>query len=74
LRGALPELDIRQETNVVMFDVPDAAAFFGKAEAAGVLVFRYTPTRIRAVTHRGITAAAAERAAAVLTQIRGSTR
>ena len=34
MRGELPELDIRQETNVVMFDVPDAAAFFDKAETA----------------------------------------
>src|SRR5487761_983182 len=40
LRDELPELDIRQATNVVMFDVPDAAVFFAKAEAAGVLVFR----------------------------------
>jgi threonine aldolase len=74
LRGELPELEVRQETNVVMFDVPDSAAFFENAKAAGVLVFRYTPTRIRAVLHRGITAADAERAAAILSEIRISVR
>jgi threonine aldolase len=72
LRGGLPGLVITQETNVVMFDVPDAAVFFEKCRAAGVLVFRYAPTRIRAVLHRGITSAAVDRAAAVICDIQRS--
>jgi threonine aldolase len=74
LRSELPGLEIWQQTNVVMFDVPDATAFYSRAKAAGVLVFRYTPTRIRAVTHRGISMATAELAAAVLIEIRSSMR
>lgn len=57
LRADLPQLRLLQETNIVMFDVPDSALFFDKCRTTGVLVFRYTPTRIRAVFHRGITEA-----------------
>jgi threonine aldolase len=74
LRREFPGLVIQQETNVVMFDVPDAAAFFEKCRAAGVLVFRYTPTRIRLVLHRGIAPESADRAAAVLCDVLGSMR
>ncbi len=74
LRRELPGLQVRQETNVVMFDVPDAAAYFEKCQAAGVLVFRYTPTQIRAVIHRGITADTVDRAAAVLSDVFGALR
>ena len=49
-----------------MFDVPDAGLFFDKARAAGVLLFRYTPTRIRAVFHRGVNADDARTAAAAV--------
>lgn len=66
LRASLPDLRVRQETNIVMFDVPDSAAFFDRCRAAGVLVFRYTPTRIRVVFHRGVTEADAVEAAAVI--------
>lgn len=66
LRADLPNLAVRQETNIVMFDVPDAGLFFDKARAAGVLLFRYTPTRIRAVFHRGVTADDARTAAAAV--------
>jgi len=69
LRSSLPGLNVCQETNVVAFDVPDAAEYFEKCRAAGVLVFRYTPTRIRAVLHRGITAEAVDRAASVLADV-----
>jgi threonine aldolase len=74
IRLKLPGLNVRQQTNVVMFDVPDAASFFEKCQAAGVLVFRYTPTRVRAVLHRGITAEAVDHAAEVLTDALGSLR
>lgn len=74
IRLKFPGLNACQQTNVVMFDVPDAAAYFEKCRAAGVLVFRYTPTRIRAVLHRGITADAVGHAAAVLSDVLGSVR
>lgn len=63
LRAELPGLHVLQETNIVMFDVPDSALFFEKCRAAGVLVFRFTPTRVRAVFHRGISAGDARAAA-----------
>ncbi len=54
LRAELPGLHVLQETNIVMFDVPDSALFFEKCRADRVLVFRFTPTRVRAVFHRGV--------------------
>lgn len=66
LRSGLPDLEVRQQTNIVMFDVPNSALFFDKCRAAGVLVFRYTPTRIRAVFHRGISAGMAKTAASIV--------
>lgn len=54
IRSECPGLKVRQETNIVMFDVPDARDYFERCRAAGVMVFRFTPRRIRAVTHRGI--------------------
>ena len=46
--------------------MPDANLFFDKARAAGVLLFRYTPTRIRAVFHRGVNDEDARTAAAAV--------
>lgn len=63
LRAELPDLHVLQETNIVMFDVPDSALFFEKCRADRVLVFRFTPTRVRAVFHRGISADDARTAA-----------
>lgn len=54
IRSECPGLDVRQETNIVMFDVPDASDYFERCRAAGVMIFRFTPSRIRAVTHRGV--------------------
>jgi threonine aldolase len=66
LRCECPGLEVRQETNIVMFDVPDASDYFERCRAAGVLVFRFTPSRIRAVTHRGISSDAIGRAARLM--------
>jgi threonine aldolase len=66
LRSTCPGLEVRQETNIVMFDVPDAGDYFERCRAAGVMVFRFTPSRIRAVTHRGISSDDIGRAARLM--------
>ncbi|HUY50570.1 MAG TPA: aminotransferase class I/II-fold pyridoxal phosphate-dependent enzyme [Streptosporangiaceae bacterium] len=66
IRSGCPGLEVRQETNMVMFDVPDASDYFERCRAAGVMVFRFTPSRIRAVTHRGISRDDIDRAAKLM--------
>ena len=50
------------ETNIVAFEVPDAAAFCAAMEADGVLMGPLGPSRIRAVTHLDVDAAGIEEA------------
>lgn len=66
IRSECPGLEVVQETNIVMFDVPDASDYFERCRAVGVMVFRFTPTRIRAVTHRGVSNNDIEEAARVM--------
>ncbi len=54
------------DTNIVVFDRPDAAAFVEKAAAAGVRVATVGPVTVRLVTHLDVSRADAERAASVL--------
>jgi threonine aldolase len=57
------------QTNIVVVDHPDAAGVVAAARAAGVLVAPVGPTTVRAVTHLGIDATAARRAADVLASL-----
>jgi len=52
------------ETNIVVFDVPDAPAFCAALEAEGVLMGPLGPGRVRAVTHLDVDADGIERALA----------
>ena len=54
------------DTNIVVVDRPDAAAFVGAAADAGVRIAAVGPRAVRLVTHLDVTRADAERAAAVL--------
>ncbi|MFT3872175.1 MAG: GntG family PLP-dependent aldolase [Nocardioides sp.] len=54
------------DTNIVVFERADAAAFVGKAAEQGVRIATVGPTTVRLVTHLDITRAGAERAAAIL--------
>lgn len=54
------------DTNIVVVQRPDAAAFVEKAAAAGVRVATVGPTAVRLVTHLDVGRDDAERAAAVL--------
>jgi threonine aldolase len=57
-------------TNIVMFTVADARAVAERAAGKGVRLVAFAPDRIRAVTHRGVSAADADRAAAVVAAAR----
>jgi threonine aldolase len=50
------------ETNIVVFDVPDAGAFCAELERAGVKMGALGPRRVRAVTHLDVDRAGVERA------------
>ena len=52
------------ETNIVVFDVPDAEAFCTALERAGVRMGPFGPRRVRAVTHLDVDRAGIERAIA----------
>jgi threonine aldolase len=57
------------DTNIVMIDLPPGRAtetVAARARSAGVLVSEWSPTRVRLVTHLDVSAAAAERAGAVI--------
>lgn len=53
------------ETNIVVFDVPDADGFLAHLAEAGVAMTRLGPTTVRAVTHLDVDADGIERAVAV---------
>jgi threonine aldolase len=53
------------ETNIVIFDVPDAAAFAGALAADEVGMSTFGATRVRAVTHLDVDDAGIERALSV---------
>ena len=57
------------DTNIVVVQRADAADFVAAARDEGVLVATVGPTAVRLVTHLGISAADAERAAAVLRRL-----
>lgn len=67
LRSPAVELDpVTVETNILVFQVPDAPRAVERAKAQGVLVMAFTPRMIRAVTHLDVTRADCVRAAEVL--------
>ena len=57
------------QTNVIVFDVPDAHAMVSAARARGVLINALSATRIRALTHLDATADQCRRAAKILLEI-----
>ncbi len=57
------------DTNIVVFERPDAAAYVAAAEDAGVRVAAVGPTTVRLVTHLDVTRADAEQAAALLSRL-----
>jgi threonine aldolase len=60
------------ETNIVIFDVADAASLLARLAEAGVEMSRFGPTRVRAVTHLDVDAAGIDRAlVAVRDALRG---
>jgi threonine aldolase len=62
------------ETNIVVIDVPDAAAVVTSAREAGVLVGAVGPRTVRIVTHLDVSATQARDAAAVLSKILADAR
>jgi threonine aldolase len=67
--GAAGATVIPPDTNIVMIDLPGgmpASDVVARAKAGGVLITAWTPTRIRAVAHLDVDAAAVTRAAAVV--------
>ncbi|WP_369275935.1 low specificity L-threonine aldolase [Streptomyces sp. R11] len=64
--GVTIDLD-RLETNIIVFDVPDAVAVAKHALEAGVKVLPFGPHRIRACTHLDVSREDCQRAANVLT-------
>jgi threonine aldolase len=64
----LPHVEIDShavETNIVVFDVPDASAFTGALAAQGVRMGPYGAHRVRAVTHLDVDDEGIDRALAV---------
>ena len=57
------------DTNIVVVDRPDAAAFVAAAADDGVRIAAVGPRAVRLVTHLDVTRADAERAAAVLARL-----
>jgi threonine aldolase len=57
------------DTNIVVVDRPDAAAFVAAARSDGVLVSAVGPRTVRLVTHLGVSRADARRAAEVLARL-----
>ena len=69
--AALPGVDIDPssvETNIVVFEVPDAVALTAALAEEGVLVGPLNPRRVRAVTHLDVDAAGIEQALDVLSR------
>jgi threonine aldolase len=70
--AALPGVTLdpaRVETNIVIFDVPDAPAFAAALAAREVAMSHFGPTRMRAVTHLDVDDAGIDRALAVAAQV-----
>jgi len=57
------------QTNIVVVDVPDAAAVVAAARGHGVLVSAVGPRALRMVTHLDVSRADAETAASVLAKV-----
>lgn len=57
------------DTNIVVVQRPDAAAFVAAAADAGVRISAVGPTAVRLVTHLDVSTADAERAAAILSAL-----
>ena len=57
------------DTNIVVVQRPDAAAYVAAAEAAGVRIAMVGSATVRMVTHLDVSTADAEKAAAVLAQL-----
>jgi threonine aldolase len=69
--ASLPGVEIDPatvETNIVIFAVPDAAAFTAALAAQDVEMSHFGPTRVRAVTHLDVDDEGIERALAVAAQ------
>ncbi len=64
--GADPDLT---ETNIVVVDVPDAAAVVAAAREHDVLVGAVGPTKVRMLTHLDVSRAEVEQAATVLAKV-----
>jgi threonine aldolase len=74
--AAMPGVEIdleRVETNIVVFDVPDAFALCGALYERGVQVGPVGPRRLRAVTHLDVNADDVDRALAVFNQLLAAT-
>jgi threonine aldolase len=59
----------RVETNILVFDVADAAAFVAACRDEGVLLNAFGPRSVRAVTHLDVDAAACDAAAAIMLRL-----
>jgi threonine aldolase len=69
--AALPGVELDHaavQTNIVIFAVPDAAAFTAALAAEGVEMSHFGPTRVRAVTHLDVDDEGIDRALAVAAQ------
>jgi threonine aldolase len=72
--AALPGVELDPatvETNIVIFAVPDAAAFTAALAAEDVEMSQFGPTRMRAVTHLDVDDAGIDRALAVAARALG---
>ena len=72
--AALPGVELDPatvQTNIVIFAVPDAAAFTAALAAEDVEMSHFGPTRVRAVTHLDVDDEGIERALAVAAQALG---
>jgi threonine aldolase len=58
-----------QHTNMVIFDVGRSAEFFDRCVERGLLLFRHTPARMRAVVHRDIGKRDLAHAVAVIAEV-----
>lgn len=61
----------KPDTNIVVMDVPDAAAAVAKAAEFGVALVALGPRTLRAVTHLDVSTADARTAAGVLARVCG---
>jgi threonine aldolase len=72
--AALPGVELDPatvQTNIVIFAVPDAAAFTAALAAEDVVMSHFGPTRVRAVTHLDVDDAGIDRALEVAAQVLG---